>query len=412
VAHSSSIEYLASFENAVFDIASGGNYSKLSIPRSDGAIVKKGVTGMLRSTIKGFTRQSQARLRAAVNKIDQRKCPPPDFITLTYPQAFKSARASKKHLDRFLTAVRRAFPAATGIWKLEPQKRGAPHFHLLIFGACLPLEWVVDAWHTIAGRGDLNHRLWHLGLLGNGNKPCVEPCTSWDRVNAYVSKYCMKLCDASAWHEPGKFWGYLNRKCFDALIQMVTYKLTPTAAKVVNRTIRRWHRSKLRGRALVCYASHRADGSIEMVTASVDGIVRRQERARQTGDDKFSHPLGPWLTDIHTPAGRKWFREVMHSMFGKVRLGRSPPSLVPRLIWMGQRSKVRGGRSPRTMLVPSREAEKVVVWSMGFMPSPQGRGPGRAAGCRPDDAKLVKLVGWICDRPEFANYGRGYSAAR
>ena len=98
-------------------------------------------------------------------------------------------------------------------WKLEPQQRGAPHFHLLIFAsspenARLQCRWWARAWYEIAGQGDANHLKFHLGQLGN--RPCCEPIKSWNGVTSYAAKYIGKVVDVSkieGWEHPGSYWG-------------------------------------------------------------------------------------------------------------------------------------------------------------------------------------------------------------
>jgi len=148
----------------------------------------------------------------------------PLFVTLTYPDKFPSARESKRHLDIFLKRIRRAFPVAGGIWKLEPQQRGAPHYHLLVWGAPLVVVdeinmtvsglryFIPSAWYEIAGGGDEKHLLWHEGLLGHGNKQCVQAVRSWRGVWSYASKYLGKTFDVSGWENQwtGRYWGVFN----------------------------------------------------------------------------------------------------------------------------------------------------------------------------------------------------------
>lgn len=58
----------------------------------------------------------------------------PNFVTLTYPAKFPTVSRAKRDLKVFQQRLIRRFPGSGGIWKLEPQERGAPHYHLLIWG--------------------------------------------------------------------------------------------------------------------------------------------------------------------------------------------------------------------------------------------------------------------------------------
>jgi hypothetical protein len=138
----------------------------------------------------------------------------PAFVTLTYPDKFPEPGQSKRHLKMFFQRMRRSF-AHGSIWKLEPQERGAPHYHLLTWGCDLEelRSFVPGAWFDIAGGGDNLHLLWHMGKLGNGNCHCVQPVRTWRGVWSYASKYLGKTFEVSGWGEKwtGRFWGVVNR---------------------------------------------------------------------------------------------------------------------------------------------------------------------------------------------------------
>lgn len=166
------------------------------------------VGGGKRKPIKGFSRASRLRLMRTIARV-RRDAPLPCFVTLTYPDAFPAVERAKRDLDVFLKRLRRRYPAAGGIWKLEPQMRGAPHYHMLIWGvpASELLPWVVDAWYKIAGQGDENHKLFHSGLLP-GSQPCVTRVRSFRGVWSYASKYLGKTFEVAEWGSlwTGRYW--------------------------------------------------------------------------------------------------------------------------------------------------------------------------------------------------------------
>jgi len=56
--------------------------------------------------------------------------------------------------------MKRAHPEAAAIWKLEPQQRGAPHYHLLLFGIeFIPHQVIARWWYEVVGSGDKRHHL-------------------------------------------------------------------------------------------------------------------------------------------------------------------------------------------------------------------------------------------------------------
>ena len=142
----------------------------------------------------------------------KRKAKLPVFVTLTYPKSFPEPKQSKKHLKEFIRRIKRTFPMAGIIWKLEPQKRGAPHYHLLVWGSSEKnlRAWVPTAWHDIAGGGDPLHLLWHEGKLKN--KHCVNAVYSFKGVWAYASKYLGKTFEVAGWDSKavGRFWAVVK----------------------------------------------------------------------------------------------------------------------------------------------------------------------------------------------------------
>ena len=99
------------------------------------------------------------------------------------------------------------------MWKLEPQKRGAPHFHLLL---CLKGSYSDDvlndlrkfialAWYEIVGSSQPTH------LMAGTS---VEPVETWNGVKHYTSKYLAKEFDGNEvpeWWDCGRFWGVVGK---------------------------------------------------------------------------------------------------------------------------------------------------------------------------------------------------------
>lgn len=157
-----------------------------------------------RSEISKFSKASRRRLLYKLNEVTQKSLP--IFVTLTYPAVFpENSKIWKRDLDAFWKRLARRFPAAGSFWKLEPQKRLAPHFHMMIWGVdYVDLRcWVSQAWYEVVGSGDIRH-------LMAGTR--VERVRSWRGVMSYASKYLGKECDSSGWDAPGRFWGVLGKK--------------------------------------------------------------------------------------------------------------------------------------------------------------------------------------------------------
>lgn len=110
-----------------------------------------------------------ARLRSDVGAL---------FVTLTYRQNMRDHKAAKKHLDYTLRWLKRRTSGAI-LWRMEYQRRGAIHFHLLLFGA----DYIEAAELTT---------YWQY-ITGDDSYPDVERCDGRRKVLAYVSKYLGKV---------------------------------------------------------------------------------------------------------------------------------------------------------------------------------------------------------------------------
>ena len=170
------------------------------------------VGGGIRGGIKGFSKQSRYRLLLLIGKI-KRSAALPMFVTLTYPDQFPTVEQAKRDLKVFMQRMKRKFPDHGSIWKLEPQQRGAPHYHLLVWGVGYGelFDWVLNNWFEIAGQGDIKHFQFHAGVLP-GSMPCVSEVRSWRGVWSYASKYLGKTFDVAEWGDKwtGRFWGVVN----------------------------------------------------------------------------------------------------------------------------------------------------------------------------------------------------------
>jgi len=114
------------------DILAQGGLFKLHVTRPD---VKRVVVNATRGQIYEFSRRSRKRLLEKTARLDYSQGKT-IFVTLTYPFLFPSPARAKEQLRAFLKrlAYHCRSKGIAAIWRLEFQKRGAPHFHLMLFG--------------------------------------------------------------------------------------------------------------------------------------------------------------------------------------------------------------------------------------------------------------------------------------
>ncbi len=231
-------------EGLEIGVSLGGTLCKLK-----GKGVPGGVGGGMRGKISNFSSDSRRRLLQLLGSLDRTVMDTPLFVGLTYPGVGWSDDPAiwHDHLEAFWKRLKRRYPAAplAVIWRMEPQKRGAPHFHLLIFGVpsgFLPYSWVGLAWSSIVG-GDEVHQ-----------KRCmrVERVGSWRGVMSYAAKYLGKMgghrfVDSAGvtLEEVGRLWGVKGRQYLP--VQWARYLVTLKEFHSLRRCIANYMRSKGRG---------------------------------------------------------------------------------------------------------------------------------------------------------------------
>lgn len=155
-----------------------------------------------RGNVTEFSRKSRQRLAFVASNTDVEFTM---MITLTYPRSFPSdGRTVKRHLNHFLTRMRRYRTDVLYLWFLEWQKRGAPHFHILAtaLGELRTVQlWVSRTWYDVVQSGDERH-------LKAGTR--CETIRSRDGARHYAVKYASKMKQKlvpAGYHDVGRFWG-------------------------------------------------------------------------------------------------------------------------------------------------------------------------------------------------------------
>ena len=174
-----------------------GHLIKVTKPQG-GKIPQKG--GGKRGKAK-FSNASRKRLLHKTAKTDRKNIPL--LVTLTYPESWPGDwKIWKKHLKNLSKRLQRRFPESGAAWKMEPQKRGAPHFHLLVWGVKFSWLYAFIAlnWYQIVGSGDEKH-------LSAGTR--VEIARHSRGSKSYFAKYLGK--NEGVWIEGvGRYWGFFG----------------------------------------------------------------------------------------------------------------------------------------------------------------------------------------------------------
>jgi hypothetical protein len=169
--------------------------------------VKKDPPKREKGDIKAFSKKARLRLLKKLNRFDFKAKGLPFFITLTYPQRYpEDSRTYKNDLDVFRKRLKRRFGDMEYIWRLEAQKRGAPHYHFIIYFEDRPSlgvlkEWVSKNWFEVVQRKWRKRDEKHLKAGTN----CKE-VDRYRQMVVYVSKYMTKV-EQDSLLDQGRYWG-------------------------------------------------------------------------------------------------------------------------------------------------------------------------------------------------------------
>ncbi len=225
-----------------------------------------------RREITGWSRKSRANMVRALCELDYREMmasrDTPAMVTLTYPGAWEvvapDGQTAKKHLDEFCLRYRRAWGTdLVAVWKLEFQRRGAPHFHLMMvpphgvsrarsdaigFGLAFR-PWLSAVWADIVNHPDPAEYFKHLqagtGVDFKEGARATDPkraAVYFTKHGSFAAKEYQHIVP-ELWRTPGcgpgRFWGYRR---LERVVAQVEVSLADAA--VIARTIRRWARAQ------------------------------------------------------------------------------------------------------------------------------------------------------------------------
>jgi hypothetical protein len=176
--------------------------------------------GARRDVVKTLSVSSGLRLQQTVCSVNPEHGLP-YWICLTYPKDYPGSwQVWKVHLNNFQRQVLNVWGKhfIGAVWRLEAQRRGAPHYHLMLW---LKLsddhqtqvgfrEWIADTWFKIVGSEDPKH------LKAGTSCELLKDDSALQGVVGYVGKYLGKDSvhpDSQVFKSPvGRYWGVWNKK--------------------------------------------------------------------------------------------------------------------------------------------------------------------------------------------------------
>jgi hypothetical protein len=180
--------------------------NRLSSPMRHGGGVREKVRGFSRASRKNLLRRLASINRGAFRASRRRII----FVTLTYPhECPQDPELCKGHLKALRKRLQREFGTFVAFWRLGIQRRGAWHFHLLLFvGPSFGLirglrRFISTAWYEVTGKVSEGH-------LRAGTR--VEAAKRWRQATSYVERYLAKPEEFPEGVQTGRIWGVWNEE--------------------------------------------------------------------------------------------------------------------------------------------------------------------------------------------------------
>jgi hypothetical protein len=168
--------------------------------------------GGIRARVRGFSRTSRRNLLRRLASINRSVFKAFKgrliSITLTYPHEYpEDPEVCKNHLKALRKRLQRKYGDFVAFWRMGIQKRGALHFHLLLFvGASFGTvgelrRFISSSWYEVTGKVSDGH-------LRAGTR--VEAVKRWKQATSYVERYMAKPEEFPEGLQTGRIWGVWN----------------------------------------------------------------------------------------------------------------------------------------------------------------------------------------------------------
>jgi hypothetical protein len=206
--------------------------NRLSPPTRRGGGIRDRVRGFSRTSRRNLLRRLASINRSAFKAFKGRMI----FVTLTYPHEYPDdPDLCKTHLKALRKRLERRYKSFAAFWRLGIQRRGAWHFHLLLFvrpsvGSVRELRRFISfSWYEVTGKVSEGH-------LRTGTR--VEPIKKWREATSYVERYMAKPEDFPEGLRTGRIWGVWNEELLP--IRWETVEVSLRDAFRIRRIIGGW----------------------------------------------------------------------------------------------------------------------------------------------------------------------------
>lgn len=282
----------------------------------DRGLYPGGMTGARRDSITSFTRQARARMVRTLCTLDYTPLfehgERPAMVTLTLPGEWEriapDAREFKKLVKRFQDRYSHSFGRPlVGVWKLEFQRRGAPHLHILMSppshrsqGEGLDFRtWLSRNWAGACGTAKILGPEEAQKHVNAGTGIDYDTNGQWadaKRIAIYYAKHGLFGAKEYQNEAPqlwldagsvGRFWGYWGLKKGGATVELDMRKLRhdPSAAERLDAVVQKCRDAGIpvTGPLLGHVENRIINGQVPHEYASLDRYIERylRRRARQ-----------------------------------------------------------------------------------------------------------------------------------
>jgi hypothetical protein len=253
-------------EVAYVSSAVGGAVSTLSFEESttkNRLRPSKRLGGGTRDRVRGFSRASRRNLLLRLASINRRAFRAfkgrMTFVTLNYPGEYpRDPILCKGHLKAFRKRLQRELGTFAAFWRLGIQRRGAWHFHLLLFvgpsiGSVGELRrFISSSWYEVTGMISEGH-------LRAGTR--VEAVKKWKKATSYVERYMAKAEEFPEGLQTGRIWGIWNEELLP--VRWETVQVSLRDAFKIRRIYRR-------------LAKRKGSGSLRRITVFIwyENVIR------------------------------------------------------------------------------------------------------------------------------------------
>jgi len=163
-----------------------------------------------------------------------------NFVTLTLSskQIHSDNEIKSKLLNHFLVVAKQKWGVRNYVWRAEPQKRGAIHFHILT-DKFIPWSELRSTWNKIQEKLGYVSRFHMKHLHKNPNSTDVHSIKKVKNLASYLSKYCAK--ENTGREIEGNQWGLSQGLSkLKSIIEIVDSKIQANVDKIKKEIQNKW----------------------------------------------------------------------------------------------------------------------------------------------------------------------------